>query len=1092
VTRRRRYFLVSLSVVTAVWVGAGLLLTARLDALLNREKDAELPALSERLGRPVRIGRITTTLFSGFGVTVDDIAIGADPTTPADALPLASIARVRVRVSLLSALFSFGRRVHINELRIDAPVVNLVRLPDGTLNGERLAAKLAATAPPGPSPPMSERTRATIEHARVREARLVDGRVHFVDLKDLAAPVEISSLGLTLRDVSLQSSWTAELTAAVLSSTKNLELRTRFGAARDLEHLPPPVEAVRLKLARTDLLPLAPFLAHAVAGLAAAAVTADLDADLGALAPGGSGLTKLEGSLVLGGVRFAGGTPFDAALDSDVAGDFGGGQLDVRKLLVTVAGMALSGHGRLRDLDKQPRFEDFAIETRAVDFDELRRLYPALDRAAGLVLHGPASARVVASGSAAAQTFDVDVDLTAAALQKPRLFDKPRGTPLELRARGRLDGDVLKVDTLALRLADLNLAGGGTVRRLAHPTVDLRVGASLANLAGLLRLLPSVAAQLPAGAAVAGAFVVQAQASGGPGDIEARAEVSLRGANLALPSVRLLGGAHIVAEASAHGRDASVHIDANLAPLEAFYEDLLHKPAQLPLSLTLDARRAGARLSPTLELQLASLRAHAEGTIDGETRPVADLTLRIDGLSVDALTALLPSLATSGMPPIALSATAHVQGRSDRPETLRAEVRDLRLTSRKSNLTGELTVNDLVRPQIELSARSTYLDTADILPKPASTAAKPAPGGETSRQPAMLAGARGHAVVTVARGIASGVPFESLQADLELRDGRVRATKLEVGAWGGHFSGSGSEFELVDDKGPFRLVGKITQVDVAELLARFGDSHDLLRGKLSADVDTRGRGTSAADLQRTLEGSLGGSVADAQLTAASLGGAVAQKLAAQLPLGATGPKLAGGTNLRTLAGQVQFVAGAMHLSKPMTADTPDGPLALNGRVFLDGRLDLTGTFTLSPQAASALLGHSVKLSGPLPLSLRLGGDLRHPSLDLANLGEVARLLAASLAAAGVQGKANELLKKSGLAGKVPGLDATKLPTSEADARAQAEAAAKAAQAEAQRRAEAAAAEAQRQAEEAARQRADDARKQLEKQAEDRLKGLFGH
>jgi hypothetical protein len=339
--------------------------------------------------------------------------------------------------------------------------------------------------------------------------------------------------------------------------------------------------------------------------------------------------------------------------------------------------------------------------------------------------------------------------------------------------------------------------------------------------------------------------------------------------------------------------------------------------------------------------------------------------------------------------------------------------------------------------------------------------------------------------------VASGVPFENMQAELQLADGRVRATKLEVGAWGGHFSGSGSEFDLVDDKGPFRVVGKVSQLDVEQLLARFGDSHGLLKGRLSADIDTRGRGTSAIDLQKTLEGMLGGSVAEAQLVASSLTGAIGTTLSKQLPLGNVGQKLSGTTNLRTLAGQVQFAAGAMHLSKPMTADTPEGPLALTGRVFLDGRLDLTGTLKMTPQAATALTGGKVKLSGPLPLSLKLGGDLRHPSVSLGNMADVVRLMAAALGAAGVQDKANDLLKKSGIAGKVPGLDAGKIPTSEADARAKAEEAARTAQAAAQKQAEQAVQQARAQAEAEAKRRAEEARKKLEDQAGERLKGIFG-
>jgi uncharacterized protein involved in outer membrane biogenesis len=164
--------LISLGVVLALFVGAGLILTWRLDAILNAQKDQQLPKLSQRLGRPVKIGRIATTFFSGFGVTVEDISIGADPATPADSMPLASVGKVRVRAALLPAIFSLGKRIRVSELRIESPVVNIVRLPDGRLNLDQLMDRLddAAPAPSAPEEPMSADTKEMIESARLDAA----------------------------------------------------------------------------------------------------------------------------------------------------------------------------------------------------------------------------------------------------------------------------------------------------------------------------------------------------------------------------------------------------------------------------------------------------------------------------------------------------------------------------------------------------------------------------------------------------------------------------------------------------------------------------------------------------------------------------------------------------------------------------------------------------------------------------------------------------------------------------------------------------------------------------------------------------------
>src|SRR5439155_10929002 len=217
---------------------------------------------------------------------------------------------------------------------------------------------------------------------------------------------------------------------------------------------------------------------------------------------------------------------------------------------------------------------------------------------------------------------------------------------------------------------------------------------------GLLRLLPGVAAELPAGATVAGALVIHANAAGSPGDVKAHAELKLSGANLKLASARLSGGGVVVANATQKGKDGNVDVAADLGALEAYYEEVVHKPAAMPMALKLDAQRTGARLAPVVDLKLGTMHVHADGVIEGDTKPMADLTVRLEAITMDALAAVLPPLATPGMPPIAVSATAHVQGRSDKPELMRAEVKGLKLTSRKSDLTGDLSLKNLVRPEI--------------------------------------------------------------------------------------------------------------------------------------------------------------------------------------------------------------------------------------------------------------------------------------------------------------------------------------------------------------------------------------------------------
>jgi hypothetical protein len=433
---------------------------------------------------------------------------------------------------------------------------------------------------------------------------------------------------------------------------------------------------------------------------------------------------------------------------------------------------------------------------------------------------------------------------------------------------------------------------------------------------------------------------------------------------------------------------------------------------------------------------LASLRAHADGTVeDLNTRyPAVDMRLTVDGLSVAALATMLPALTKAGWPPIVASAAAHLSGRAGRPATMSGEVTSLKVSSRKTDLTGSLAVRDFARPQIDLRARSSYLDTADLLPRgaaqPKAEARRPAAERQPRQPPAVLAHASGHARVTVARGVALGTPFAGLQADVELRDGHVYARKLVVDAWQGHISGDGTEVAIADPHGPFRLVGQVSNVELEQLLGSFG-STGVARGRLSVQLSTHGRGSSAAEIERTLTGTLNVESQQTQLLEFNLSDKIAGELARALPFHLPTKKGAGGTDLGTVRASAQFADGAMTFTKPLTADTPMGPLSVSGRLFFDGRLDLNGGLKMNAEAASGMTGNQVKLSQALPLSLKVGGDVHHPHFSIGNASDAAKTIAGAFTRAGgmVTGAAGGIMKGNipGLGGKVPGRQQAAVP-----------------------------------------------------------------
>jgi hypothetical protein len=348
--------------------------------------------------------------------------------------------------------------------------------------------------------------------------------------------------------------------------------------------------------------------------------------------------------------------------------------------------------------------------------------------------------------------------------------------------------------------------------------------------------------------------------------------------------------------------------------------------------------------------------------------------------------------------------------------------------------------------------------------------------------------------MVVDRGRAAEIDYSNMRADLSVRRGRLTARTLEVDALGGHFSGAGSEFPLVEKNDTFIARGEMQNLDIASALARFADKRNLLAGKLSGKIDLTGTGTEPDLLKQTLAGKLSGRLAEAQFMPASLLGPIATTIseaAEKLPIG----KLVRGATdkaaalkdrrLGTLGGALRFAGGNAEIVKPLEAQTPSGPLSLGGRVSLEGIADLTAKMQLSAATATALTGGKVKFDQPVPVDLHIGGPIMKPQIrpaDPAALGKVfVAALARSAAGDALKERAGEALERAG----------------GAKARAQVEKV----QAEAQERTRDAQAAAARQTEDARREaneRADKARQEAEQKANQakeaagrKIRGILG-
>ena len=473
--RRRRWPVVVGAAAGALVVLAAVGLLA-LDSLLTSRARREAAELSQRLGRPVEVGSVAARVLGGLGVRVSDVRVGP---AAGEELPLLEAKRVEVKVALLRALLSRGKEVRVRSAEVEGLRLNVVRLPDGSTNVERLQRSLAE-APAGgtaaaetPAPAGAPRD---LSFLSVDRAALLGGRIAFVDRsRPGGRELFVDQIELTVADLARGRPLDLLLRAAVLGPRQNLRLEVRSAPLPPT--LRPAVESVKLEVEPLDMAPLAPFVPASV-GFRGGRLEAALEAALGAALPGGTGPTRVKGGFKASGLVFQGGEALDAALDADLEGDAGRGDLSISRLHLAVGPASLVGKGRVSGLAAgSPKVEGLEIVSHGLDPDRLADFYPPLARALGGRIAGPVDLSLRGTGTEARQALEVRVDLTPARLDFPGTLAKAAGGAMTFTARLRGTGasGALSFEAAA-DLTGLDLRPGGQVAKI--PGERLRLAAA--------------------------------------------------------------------------------------------------------------------------------------------------------------------------------------------------------------------------------------------------------------------------------------------------------------------------------------------------------------------------------------------------------------------------------------------------------------------------------------------------------------------------------------------------------------------------------------------------------------------------------------
>ncbi|CAM3743246.1 AsmA family protein [Corallococcus sp. ZKHCc1 1396] len=423
----------------------------RLDAILLKTARDQAATYSQKLGRPIQIGDISTKLFPHVGAQIENVVVG--PAEGED-LPLAELKTVDVSVAAMPLLTSKGKDIQVRNAEVSGLTVNVLRLADGTTNVQRLQEKWAAQQPPEQAPE-EEAQPTDLSGVHVERAALTDGTIRFVDRAggQQARELAVRDLDIEVKDLRVGKPLKVDLAAAVLAEKQNLKMTLQ--AAPLPATLMPTPEQVTLKADRIDLAPLGPFLPPDV-GLQAGTLDADWKADLGGAVPGGKGPTKLVGVIKALGMKFAGsegGKALDVVLDTDVTGDLETGDLALDKLNLDLGPAAITGKGRVKGLlTDKPAVEGFELVGRNLDPAVIAEYYPPLKKQLKGMVAGPIGLDVRGSGTQAEQAINIAVNLTPVRLRVPDQLSKEAGGAMTLNAKvtgAAASGGALRFDAKA-------------------------------------------------------------------------------------------------------------------------------------------------------------------------------------------------------------------------------------------------------------------------------------------------------------------------------------------------------------------------------------------------------------------------------------------------------------------------------------------------------------------------------------------------------------------------------------------------------------------------------------------------------------------
>jgi AsmA protein len=197
-------------------------------------------SLSSALGRPVKVGNLSLSVFSG-SVGADQLSIADDPKF--SSAPFIEAKSLQVGIELMPLIFS--KQLNVTDLRIDRPEITLLRNREGIWNFSSLGNQSGQPAK------AAEKTTSGPANVNVAKLDLTNGTISLGSISGKRKPIAYDKVNVAVRNFSFARAFPV-IVSAGLPGGGSLKIDGSAGPINSTDTSLTPVQA-KLNLKKLDL-----------------------------------------------------------------------------------------------------------------------------------------------------------------------------------------------------------------------------------------------------------------------------------------------------------------------------------------------------------------------------------------------------------------------------------------------------------------------------------------------------------------------------------------------------------------------------------------------------------------------------------------------------------------------------------------------------------------------------------------------------------------------------------------------------------------------------------------------------------------------